>query len=110
MSDYEAVYNAIRSKVNWPDVDTILRNAFDISWPLEAIKTEFINAAFELQRPCVIFKPTLGREGDHWCALFGENLHDGVAGFGKTPAEAMYAFDKAWREMPAQPSKGQESA
>ena len=34
-----------------------------------------------------------------WCALFGENLQDGVAGFGETPAKAMWAFDVAWNSQ-----------
>lgn len=107
MSYSQEVYDAVRSKFCMPDVEGLLRNSFDISWQVDAIKTEFINAAFELQRPCVIFKPTLLRDGDHWCALFGGNLHDGVAGFGKSPADAMYEFDKAWREsLPAQRTKG----
>lgn len=98
MSDYQAVYDAVRSKIHWPDMEVILRNAFDISWPVDAVKTEFINAAFELQRPCVIFKPALYPDGNMWCALLGDDLQTGVSGFGKTPSEAMYAFDKAWRE------------
>ena len=31
----------------------------------------------------------VGHDGDQWCALYGENLQEGVAGFGRTPAEAM---------------------
>lgn len=58
-------------------------------------------AAYEQTRPSVAFKPTLSRDGDQWCALFGSNLQDGVAGFGKSPAAAMYAFDQEWRkELP----------
>lgn len=47
-------------------------------------------------RPSVMFKPKLFIEGDRWCALFGENIQDGVAGFGDSPANAMWDFDKAW--------------
>lgn len=50
----------------------------------------------ELLRPSYLYKPRLLIDGDQWCALYGENLQDGVAGFGKTPAEAYAAFDKAW--------------
>lgn len=53
-------------------------------------------AAWERKRPCVIFKPSLYKDGNMWCALFGDNLQEGVAGFGDTPAKAMYAFDSAW--------------
>lgn len=99
MSDnYQAVYDAVRSKISWPDAERIMRDAFDISWPVEHIKQEFMNAAFELQRPCVIFKPDLYPDGNMWCALFGADLATGVAGFGDTPANAMYDFDKRWRE------------
>lgn len=51
-----------------------------------------------LTAPHVLYKPTLTADGTMWCALFGENLQDGVAGFGETPAAAMAEFDKAWRE------------
>jgi hypothetical protein len=35
-------------------------------------------------------------DGDKWCALYGENLQDGVAGFGDSPALAMADFNKNW--------------
>jgi hypothetical protein len=31
-------------------------------------------------------------DGDQWCALLGENLQEGVCGFGSTPIEALQAF------------------
>jgi len=96
--NYQAVYDAIRSRFHMPDISEIIRNAWDISWQVDAVKTEFINAAYEMQRPSVIYKPELYPDGDMWCALFGADLATGVAGFGKTPSEAMYEFDKAWRE------------
>ena len=49
-----------------------------------------------MTRPSVLYRPALFPDGDKWCALLGENLAEGVAGFGNTPAEAMAAFDKAW--------------
>lgn len=55
-------------------------------------------AAWERQRPSVVFKPSLFKDGNMWCALFGDNLQDGIAGFGTTPANAMYAFDQAWHD------------
>lgn len=47
-------------------------------------------------RPSAIFKPDLIIDGDQWCALYGGNLQDGVAGFGKSPADAMWDFDRNW--------------
>jgi hypothetical protein len=58
----------------------------------EAWKT----AAYERERPVVVFQPRLTRDGNMWCFLLGENLHEGVAGFGETPYLASYAFDKAF--------------
>ena len=46
--------------------------------------------------PSVIWKPKLSIDGDQWCALFGDDLQSGVAGFGDSPQEAMLDFDKAW--------------
>lgn len=40
-------------------------------------------------------KPRLTKDGDSWCALLGENLQEGVTGFGKTPALALLAFEVA---------------
>lgn len=58
----------------------------------------FEQNSWEFTRPCVLFRPRLFPDGDQWCALLGENLMEGVAGFGKTPYLAMYAFDKAFNQ------------
>lgn len=52
--------------------------------------------ASEQMRPSVLMRPAISIDGDQWCALYGENLQDGVAGFGDTPAKAMTDFDKNW--------------
>jgi len=31
---------------------------------------------------------SVSKDGDRWCALYGANLQDGIAGFGDTPSEA----------------------
>jgi len=54
------------------------------------------------ERPSAVFRPALSIDGDQWCALYGANLQDGVAGFGRSPADAMRAFDTAWSaKLPA---------
>ncbi len=54
--------------------------------------------------PSVVFRPRLSIDGDQWCALYGENLQDGVAGFGSSPEKAMQDFDDAWtRDIGAPP-------
>lgn len=52
------------------------------------------DAAAEYQRHSVLFRPRIFIDGNKWCALYGENLQDGVAGFGDSPAEAMKDFDR----------------
>lgn len=49
--------------------------------------------------PSVLYRPKLSIDGDQWCALYGDNLHDGVAGFGNSPQLAMRAFDIAWTKV-----------
>ena len=41
--------------------------------------------------------PFVSLDGGKWCALYGPNLQDGVAGFGDSPEEAREAFVAAWR-------------
>ena len=101
MSDsYDAIYQAVRSKISGGDIGSVVERvayeAFDISHMKAILQQEFCIAAGEMVRPSVVFKPTLSADGDMWCALLGENLQIGVAGFGKTPAEAMTNFDMAF--------------
>lgn len=67
-----------------------------ICYAADMAKASWQEAAWETMRPCVIFKPVLSKDGNMWCALFGDNLQEGVAGFGESPRAAMYAFDLAW--------------
>jgi hypothetical protein len=50
----------------------------------------------EMTRPFVVMRPKMYPDGNQWCALYGENLQEGVAGFGDTPSKAAEAFDSAW--------------
>jgi len=50
----------------------------------------------ERKRPFMLLKPRMFPDGNQWCALYGENLQEGVAGFGDTPEQAAIAFDIAW--------------
>jgi hypothetical protein len=50
----------------------------------------------KMGNPSVLYRPHLSIDGDQWCALYGENLQDGVAGFGSSPYEAMLNFDENW--------------
>lgn len=52
-------------------------------------------------RPAMAFKPRVFLDGNKWCALYGEDLQIGVAGFGDTPELATRDFDRNWHsQMP----------
>ncbi len=50
----------------------------------------------ERKRPFILLRPRMFPDGDQWCALYGENIQNGVAAFGDTPAQAAINFDIAW--------------
>ena len=58
-----------------------------------------MDEAYERTRPSVLFRPALTIDGNMYCALYGADLMDGVAGFGDTADAAMRDFDKNWCEM-----------
>ena len=35
-------------------------------------------------------------EGNQWCILYGDNVQEGVTGFGDTPIAASFDFDNNW--------------
>ena len=55
--------------------------------------------AEQMLRPSMILRPRLSIDGDQWCALYGDNLQDGVAGFGTSPGAAYQSFDMAWHAL-----------
>lgn len=62
----------------------------------EAVLLRRLERATFLARPSVMLGVVPTLDGDHWCALYGPNLMEGVAGFGPTPDAAMAAFDAEW--------------
>jgi len=52
--------------------------------------------AREMIRPSVLFRPTVSLDGNEYCCLYGSNLQEGIAAFGKTPDEATRNFDNVW--------------
>ena len=58
------------------------------------------NAAIEAEEMNLValLRPRVFIDGNQWCVLYGENIMDGVAGFGDSPILAVYDFNKAWRK------------
>ena len=63
-------------------------NSIEYSQHLETIRQEKL-------RPSVLYQDSLkiSRDGNMYCVLMGENLVEGVAGFGETLLDALYDFD-----------------
>lgn len=101
MSDtYDATYQAVRSRIGHCDtseaVQSALREAFGNAD--HVIRNAMQDIASAYTDPHVVMRPKLSIEGDQWCALYGEDLMNGVVGFGASPYEAMAAFNRAWWE------------
>lgn len=58
------------------------------------------NAAIEAEEINLValLRPRVFIDGNKWCVLYGEDLMNGVAGFGDSPMLAVYDFNKAWRK------------
>lgn len=65
---------------------------------------------FQLERlrPSFLFRPKLLLDGNQYCALYGEDIMSGCAGFGDTADAAMRDFDKNWLEQKAPNVKEKE--
>lgn len=111
MDTYQPIYDAVRSRLSNGDigqaVQSVMREA-NFAHYVECAATligyEATKAAEAYAAPSAIYRPALTIDGNQWCALYGENLQDGVAGFGDTPAAAMLAFDNAWATCKAGPA------
>ena len=57
---------------------------------------EMYASACEQRRPFIQLRPRIFIDGNQWCALYGDNIQDGVAAFGDSPELAAWAFDAAW--------------
>ena len=94
MDTSQAVYDAVRSRLSNCDVgsaiERVCRDSFDISHQVAILAQEFLVTADEQRRPCVLFRPRIFIDGNHWCALYGEDLQNGVAGFGSWKNSCSY--------------------
>lgn len=101
MSDsYQAIYDAVRSRISGGNVGEavadVARSAFDISHAVAGVAQEISYTAILHSTPSAVYRPKISIDGNQWCALYGDDLQNGVCGFGDSPADAMRDFDKAW--------------
>jgi hypothetical protein len=62
------------------------------------IEDEIKDALAHYTEPSAIYRPKLYIDGNAWCALYGDNIQDGVCGFGASPQDAMIDFNKSFNE------------
>lgn len=90
-----ANYEPERSSMN-SELESMAANA--ICHAARMAGAAWTEAAYDHCRPSVLYRPALSIDGNKWCALYGDNLQDGVAGFGDSPDAAMRDFDEQWRK------------
>ena len=56
----------------------------------------------------VLMRPRLFVDGNKWCALYGEDLQNGVAGFGDTPIAACVDFNRNFHNQDATEQKARK--
>ena len=96
MGNSQEVYNAVIQSFrgfNAQQLISEISSRMDISFAVDHIRRSIEEA---VTAPSTLFRPKIYMDGNQWCALYGENLQDGVAGFGKSPADAMANFDANW--------------
>lgn len=72
----------------------------------QQIKTVVRMLEYQLTRgtlvvPLLTPRPRVFRDGDQYCALHGEDLQCGIAGFGDTPAQAVESYWEAFQTSDA---------
>jgi len=99
MDSYQPIYDAVRSRIAHGDIGQAIESAIrdvNVAHYLEIVANNIQCAVANYERPSVLFRPKVFIDGASWCALYGDNLQDGVAGFGNSPADAMHDFDINW--------------
>lgn len=106
MSDYQAIYDAVRSRIRNGDIGQSVSDAIreaNVAYYAQVVADNISYEAAKVAQahaaPSAVYRPSLRKDGNQWCAIYGENVQEGVCGFGDTPAAAMAAFDKAWSEQ-----------
>lgn len=62
----------------------------------DAAREAFVTAE-AARAPHVLMRPHLAKDGNMWSFLYGDNIQEGVCGFGETVEAAAADFDKNWR-------------
>ena len=85
-------------------------STYTVSQTYNEVMALIVNAECKVYPPpgSMILHPRVFRDGDQWSALYGDNLQEGIAGFGSTPAAAIADFDQEFKERDAKRLHGLE--
>lgn len=74
----------------------------------ELLHQSRMNAAIQAEELAIFaaLRPRIFIDGNQWCVLYGDNLQDGVAGFGDSPMLAVYDFNNSWSEKLSEKTGG----
>ena len=73
--------------------DYMLGNVQDlINTQIDVAKTQLLEAQRKSSW-AVVLGLVPYKDGDQWCVLYGDDLQSGICGFGKSPSQAMLAFN-----------------
>lgn len=59
----------------------------------ERMQILYENRDAQVAELAAMLKLTPYKDGNQWCVLWGENLQEGIAGFGDTPFKALLDFN-----------------
>jgi hypothetical protein len=100
MDAYQAVFDATKVSLRNCEVGNAVENVLrseGIGFHAQQAFTQMgYDFADLIKRPSVILRPRISQDGDSFVCLYGENLQEGIAGFGKSPEEACADFDRVW--------------
>lgn len=65
----------------------------------EAVSRAALEVQLTLTSPHILMRPKVYPDGGQWCALYGRDIQEGVAGFGNTPLGACLDFDRNWNSQ-----------
>ena len=78
--DYEQIESSQRQH------HEVLRQ--DLSMQFEMERIEYVKFS--------MIQPKLYKDGNQWCCLYGDNIQEGITGFGDTPYLAILDWNNAW--------------
>ena len=58
-----------------------------------AFENEMREISYQYTRPHFMYRIIPYKDGNRWCALLGENIQEGIVGFGSSASEALQNFD-----------------